>query len=106
MQNFLNLNIILISELEWMIGQDLIMVQKANLILMQVCEQKSNQFDQTAEMIKKSINKYHFDSDDKIFKDVLIDGSFSPHLRYPNLFPITFGIIEPTKLIFQMHTSI
>jgi len=48
-------------------------------------------------MIKKSINKYHFDPDDKIFKDVLIDGSFSPHLGYPNLFPIAFGFVDPTK---------
>ncbi|CAD8112954.1 unnamed protein product [Paramecium sonneborni] len=59
--------------------------------------QKSNQFHQTAEMIKKSIYKYHFDPDDKIFKDVLIDESFSPHLGYPNLFPIAFGFIDPTK---------
>lgn len=48
-------------------------------------------------MIKKSIYKYHFDPDDKIFKDVLIDESFSPHLGYPNLFPIAFGFIDPTK---------
>lgn len=46
-------------------------------------------------MIKKSILKHHFDSNDKIYKDVLNDGSFSPHLGYPNLFPIAFGFVDP-----------
>ena len=48
-------------------------------------------------MIKKSINKYHLDPLDNIYKDVLIDGSYSPHLGYPNLFPIIFGFIDPTN---------
>lgn len=45
-------------------------------------------------MIKKSINKYLFDQDDKIYKDLLIDETFSPHFGYPNLFPIAFGFVD------------
>ena len=37
--------------------------------------------------------KCHFDSD-RIFKDLMADDSFSPHLGYPNLLPIAFGFID------------
>lgn len=51
----------------------------------------------TADSIKKAIRKQLWDTKDKIFKDVMIDNSFSPHLGYPNLLPLAFGLVDPEE---------
>lgn len=48
----------------------------------------------TKEQIKKAILRYHFDTNDRLFKDILADSTFSPHLGYPNLLPLAFGFID------------
>jgi mannosyl-oligosaccharide glucosidase len=55
-----------------------------------------------AQRIKSAIDEHLFDASDFIYKDLLIGTSaenkdtvkFSPHIGYPNLFPIAFGFID------------
>lgn len=39
------------------------------------------------------------DPSDKIYKDLLADNTFSPHIGYPNLFPIAFGFVEDEEVL-------